>query len=266
MQTVLVVIETPKGKGQKYDYDLSSGYFKLKKVMPAGLVFPFDFGYIPGTEGGDGDPLDAMVISELETFSGCAVDCRIIGAVKASQKERDGERMRNDRVIAIPEVSVQFAGVKRISDLPNEVMDQLEAFFKNYNQQAGKSFSPLGRMNPAQATAMISDSRTERPQTIMIQLFLPVKDQNGKPFAKSLYRNLNVQLLKKFGGLTVYARSVATGFWENDNGNKVKEEVLIYEVMTAHVEEKYWKKLKSSLQEKFSQQEIMIISSQIALL
>src|SRR5690606_37300903 len=109
LETVLVVIETPRGKDHKYDYDPVSGYFQLKKVMPAGLVFPFDFGYIPGTKGGDSDPLDVLVISELQTITGCAMDCRIIGAFTAEQTERDGQKMRNDRFVAIPIVSQQYS-------------------------------------------------------------------------------------------------------------------------------------------------------------
>jgi inorganic pyrophosphatase len=69
MNTINVVIETPKGSGHKYDYDPGLGKMKLKKVMPAGLVFPFDFGFFPGTVGGDSDPLDVMVITEIPAFS-----------------------------------------------------------------------------------------------------------------------------------------------------------------------------------------------------
>ena len=53
-------------------------------MLPAGLVFPFDFGFIPGTVGEDGDPLDAIIISETEAFAGCSLDCRVIGAIKGA--------------------------------------------------------------------------------------------------------------------------------------------------------------------------------------
>ena len=63
------MIESPKGFNQKFDYDVGERRFTLSKILPAGLVFPFDFGMIPGTKGEDGDPLDMIVISESGTFS-----------------------------------------------------------------------------------------------------------------------------------------------------------------------------------------------------
>jgi inorganic pyrophosphatase len=76
--TVTVMIECPKGWNQKFDYDPAEKRFKLNKILPAGLVFPFDFGMIPGAKGEDGNPLDIIVISDSSTFPGCLVDCRII--------------------------------------------------------------------------------------------------------------------------------------------------------------------------------------------
>jgi len=79
--TITAMIECPKGSNQKFDYDPAEKRFKLNKILPAGLVFPFDFGMIPGTKGEDGDPLDIIVISEGSAFPGCLVDCRIISGL-----------------------------------------------------------------------------------------------------------------------------------------------------------------------------------------
>lgn len=123
--------------------------------MPAGLVFPFDFGFIPDTKGEDGDPLDIIVISEINSFPGCAMDCRIIGAIKAEQTERNGETMRNDRFLAVPEVSQQFKQVKEIDDLPEGIADQIQRFFENYNEQAGKKFKVLETLDARRAFDVI---------------------------------------------------------------------------------------------------------------
>src|SRR5882724_761988 len=85
MFSIDVVIETPKGSAQKYDYDPSTHFFKLKKILPSGMMFPYDFGFIPGTRGEDGDPLDIIVISEFQSFPGCKMKCRVIGGIKAEQ-------------------------------------------------------------------------------------------------------------------------------------------------------------------------------------
>lgn len=82
MHTIDVVIETPKNSRFKYTYEEKLKGFKMKKVLPAGLVFPYDFGFIPNTKGEDGDPLDIIVLSEHALFPGCIVECKIIGSIK----------------------------------------------------------------------------------------------------------------------------------------------------------------------------------------
>lgn len=155
---VTAMVECPKGYNQKFDYDPEEKRFKLSKILPAGLVFPFDFGMIPGTKGEDGDPLDIIVVSEGATFPGCLIDCRIIGALKAEQTECDGSTMRNDRFIGIPDVSQLFAGIKTLEQLPEGIVNQLEAFFKNYNEQAGKQFRVTERLSAKQAGQLLTSN------------------------------------------------------------------------------------------------------------
>lgn len=157
MNSITAIVETPKGSAQKYDFDEENKWFKLNKVMPAGMVFPFDFGFIPNTKGEDGDPLDIVIISELKSFPGCAMDCRIIGGIVAEQTERDNNTVRNDRFIAIPEVSQMFKDMNSIDDLPKDIINQLEKFFINYNEQAGKTFKPIKNINAEEAYTLINE-------------------------------------------------------------------------------------------------------------
>jgi inorganic pyrophosphatase len=157
MEPINIIIESPKGSNHKYDYDEELKRFKLKKVLPAGMVFPFDFGFIPNTKGGDGDPIDVMVISEITGYPGVCMDCRIIGALTVEQTERDGETMRNDRILAIPTVSQLFADVNSILQLPDAILNQVEHFFKNYNEQAGKKFEVLARVNEVDACQLVEN-------------------------------------------------------------------------------------------------------------
>src|ERR1700734_1118039 len=127
MGCVDVVIETPKASAQKYDYDPESHFFRMSKILPSGMVFPYDFGFIPKTKGEDGDPLDVIVISEFNSFPGIMMKCRIIGGIKAEQSEKKGKKtIRNDRFLAIPKCSNIFQKVERMHDLPDQIMDQLE--------------------------------------------------------------------------------------------------------------------------------------------
>ena len=78
-----VIIETPKGSRNKYNYDEGLRLFKLGGVLPSGAVFPFDFGFVPSTTGGDGDPLDVLVLMDEPAFPGRVVDVRLVGVIEA---------------------------------------------------------------------------------------------------------------------------------------------------------------------------------------
>src|SRR5215213_321261 len=94
---VVVVAETPKGSRNKYSYDAGLGAFRLAAVLPEGTSFPFDFGFVPSTLGEDGDPLDVLVLLDTPVVAGCVLTARLIGVIEAEQRERGGERVRNDR-------------------------------------------------------------------------------------------------------------------------------------------------------------------------
>lgn len=158
-ETINVMIECPRGSSYKLDHEPLSNGFRLSKILPAGLVFPFDFGMIPGTRGEDGDPLDIIVVSELTTFPGCMMDVRLIGALAAEQTERDGLTVRNDRFLGIPVVSQLFPNVNEVSELPENILNQLEHFFENYNKQAGKIFKVRERLTASRALKLLNNGK-----------------------------------------------------------------------------------------------------------
>jgi inorganic pyrophosphatase len=155
MKTVTAIIECPKGINHKLNYNEETRSFKLRKVLPAGLVFPYDFGMIPGTKGEDGDPLDIIILSEITGFPGLEVDCRIVGALQCEQTETNGDTMRNDRYLGVIEQSELYANINDLDDLPSDMISQLEAFFKNYNEQSGKQFKVLKQLNADEAAKQI---------------------------------------------------------------------------------------------------------------
>ncbi|MBS1659536.1 MAG: inorganic diphosphatase [Bacteroidetes bacterium] len=158
-----VVIETPKGSAQKYDYVPHTPFFKLSKILPAGMVFPYDFGFIPKTKGEDGDPLDVIVISEFNSFPGVIIKCRIIGGIKAEQSEKKDkkEMVRNDRFLAVPKCSNIFQDVSEAKHLPKQTMRQLEEFFVDYNKLEGKKFTALKMMSATEAEKQIESQIIE---------------------------------------------------------------------------------------------------------
>src|SRR5690242_5325715 len=96
--TCRAIIETPKGSRNKFNYDPESNLFLLAALLPEGMVFPFDFGFIPSTRGEDGDPLDIMVLVDAPVHVGCLMDVRIIGIIDAEQTEA-GKTEKNSRIL-----------------------------------------------------------------------------------------------------------------------------------------------------------------------
>src|SRR6267154_3613927 len=115
-EVVRVVIETPKGSRNKYVFDQDEKAFTLKKVLPAGMAFPYDFGFVPSTLAEDGDPLDVLVLMDEPAFPGCLVKCRVIGVIEGEQRDKK-DKTRNDRIIAIEHANHSFADIKVLDDL-----------------------------------------------------------------------------------------------------------------------------------------------------
>ena len=153
-----VIIETPRGSRNKYAYDVTNGLFKLKKVLPTGAVFPFDFGFIPSTLGQDGDPLDVMVLMDEPVYPGNLITARLIGVIEAEQSA-EGRMERNDRLIAVASKCQDYQNVKELTDLDKNLVTQIEHFFVSYNQVEGKKFQPIGRPGTSQAKAVLEEGR-----------------------------------------------------------------------------------------------------------
>lgn len=153
-----VIIETPQGSSHKYTYDPDTEVFEVTKSMPLGATFPFDFGFIPNTRAEDGDPVDVLVLMDEPAYPGSLVTCRLIAVLEATQKERDGKETRNDRLVAVPKVSEMYTEVKQLPDLSKTMEQQIAAFFVHYNEQAGKTFTPLRWANGTTALQLVKKS------------------------------------------------------------------------------------------------------------
>ncbi len=153
-QQIYVVIETPRGSAFKYDYDFGFDLFRMNKILPLGMVFPFDFGFIPSTKAEDGDPLDVLLLLDEPGLQGTLVPARPIAVLEASQKEK-GEEFRNDRIVAVGEFSQHYKGIHHIKQLNAGLPEQIEIFFKQYNLLAGKEFIPLGWQDGGKAFELI---------------------------------------------------------------------------------------------------------------
>ena len=159
---VNAIIDTPKGSRNKFKFDEKIGMFKLGRPLPVGAVFPFDFGFIPSTKGGDGDALDILILMDEPAFVGCLVPAKLIGVIEAEQTE-EGQTTPNDRLIAVAADSRNHSDVRFLGDLNNNLVHEIERFFISYNETKGKKFNVLGRSGPEAARALIEKSSKKKP-------------------------------------------------------------------------------------------------------
>lgn len=152
--SVQVVVETPKGCRNKYKFDPELRSFKLSRVLPDGMLFPFDFGFVPSTMAEDGDPLDVLLLMDTPAFPGCVVDSRLIGVIEGEQTE-EGETKRNDRLLAVSVHSHQHSDLKDISDMNPKVLKELGEFFVNYHRQDAIKFKVLGTKGGKEAARLL---------------------------------------------------------------------------------------------------------------
>ncbi|HEY1423116.1 MAG TPA: inorganic diphosphatase [Candidatus Acidoferrum sp.] len=152
---VQVIIETPKGSRNKYAFDPEQKIFQLKKVLPVGMAFPYDFGFVPSTLADDGDPVDVLVLMDEPAFPGCLLKCRPIGIIEGEQGKKK-KRERNDRIVAIEQDNHSYAHIQHVKDLGKKFVEELEDFFVNYHELSGKQYKILDVRGPREAHRRIA--------------------------------------------------------------------------------------------------------------
>jgi inorganic pyrophosphatase len=157
---VRVIIDTPRGSRNKYKFDEQLGVFKLSRVLPAGMSFPFDFGSIPSTRAEDGDALDVLVLNEAPLVVGCLVLVHLIGVIRANQTE-GRKTIRNDRLIGVIETPVNKPVIHDLKELPKSELREIEHFFRSYNEAQGRRFVVTGRGGPKVAQQMLKRAMQE---------------------------------------------------------------------------------------------------------
>jgi inorganic pyrophosphatase len=154
-QMLRVVIETPKGSRNKFAFNVKEHVFELKKVLPAGMAFPYDFGFVPCTEAEDGDPVDVLVLMDEPAFPGCVLTCRPIGVIQGEEVGKKKKKTRNDRIIAVEKDAHSWADIKTIGDLGKQFVRELEEFFVDYHRLSGKQYRVLARKGRTQARRLV---------------------------------------------------------------------------------------------------------------
>ncbi len=152
---IRVVVEAPRGCGVKLKYEPRLGAFEYGRVLPLGLTYPYDWGFVPGTRAADGDPLDALVLGDVPSYPGVVIPSRAIGAVLLDQKNREGERERNDRLVLVPLGAERFADLRDAGALPQRAREEIERFFLDTTFFTQKDARVLGWEGAAEADARV---------------------------------------------------------------------------------------------------------------
>jgi inorganic pyrophosphatase len=152
--TCRAVIESGEGARGKYAYEPELQAFVLKRLLPAGMSFPVNFGFVPATRAEDGDPLDIMVLHDQPLPMGVVVEVRLIGVIEAEQTE-DGETVRNDRLLAVAKASLSYAAVDTVEQLAAGFLESVTSFWTQFERLRGVGFKILDVKAAAEASAGI---------------------------------------------------------------------------------------------------------------
>lgn len=149
-----VTIEIPTGSRNKYELDHKSGRIKLDRMLFTATRYPHDYGFIDDTLGGDGDPLDALVILSEPTFPGCLIRCRAVGMFRMTD-----ENGPDDKVLCVPVGDPRVEHIRDIHHVPEFDRLEIQHFFEVYKDlEPGKSVEGATWANRAAAEAEILDS------------------------------------------------------------------------------------------------------------
>ena len=152
---VEVVVEIPKGTRNKYEADPTTGQIWLDRMLFTATRYPEDYGFVPGTIAGDGDPLDAMVLLEEPTFPGCHIRARPVGVFLMAD-----EHGEDAKLLCVAASDPRQAGVQDLGDLPPHELEEIAHFFAIYKSiEPGKTSSPKGWGGKDEAERIVREAQ-----------------------------------------------------------------------------------------------------------
>jgi inorganic pyrophosphatase len=152
-EEVNVVIEIPMNSGVKYELDKESGVLVVDRILYTSMVYPFNYGFIPGTLEEDGDPVDILVVSYDSITPGSVIKARPVGVL-----ETEDEKGRDAKIVAVPsdKIDPRFQGIMDVNDIPEAVRQRIEHFFQHYKElEKGKWVKIVGWKSRTEALERI---------------------------------------------------------------------------------------------------------------
>jgi inorganic pyrophosphatase len=156
---VNVVVDTPSGSAAKFKFDAQHACYRLSRLLPAGMAFPYNFGSIPRTLASHGDPLDLLVLATTPLFVGCLVEVKPVCVLLAEQSQ-SGKTIRNDRLIGAAVTEVNAPLYESMDAVGPIRLAEIEHFFISYNRAHGRDFKPLRRGDASAAQQAIQEAES----------------------------------------------------------------------------------------------------------
>ena len=150
---VNAVIEIPQGSVQKYEYDKELHVFRLDRTLYSPVHYPGDYGFIPGTLGLDGDPLDVLVLVDAPSFTGCVIEVRPIGLLRMVDQGKQDEK-----ILAVVENDPVYKQINDCEQVFPHVLREIEHFFAIYKNLEGKTTEIAGWSSADAARKMIVEA------------------------------------------------------------------------------------------------------------
>ncbi len=153
-EEVLVVVEIPTGSRNKYEFDPRLGRMVLDRMLFTATRYPADYGYIDGTLGEDGDPLDALVLVGEPTFPGCGIRARPVGLFRMWD-----EKGSDEKILCVPLRDPVWSHIAELEDLVPNLRNEIEHFFTVYKNLEDKKVGTQGFGGRAEALDVIRRAR-----------------------------------------------------------------------------------------------------------
>jgi inorganic pyrophosphatase len=153
-----VLVESPRGASVKLRYDPEIDRLVLSRPLPAGLTYPYDWGFVTSTRAPDGDPIDAMIAWDETTYPGVIVPCRAIGVLEIEQRTRARGSERNDRIIVLPVKAPRHSDLHTVFDFSDRWRAEIERFFLATVAFEDKEVKVLGWAGPVEADDLVKTS------------------------------------------------------------------------------------------------------------
>jgi inorganic pyrophosphatase len=156
-ETLTVYVEIPTGSRNKYEFDRDLGGLVLERRLFTSMSYPTEYGFVEGTRAWDGDPLNALVLTEEATFPGCRVRVRPIGVF-----HMEDEHGSDDKLVCVPLADATYGRLRQVDEIPPQLRNEIEHFFQVYKTLEGKPSRTHGFGPRRSALELLSEARVRQ--------------------------------------------------------------------------------------------------------